>query len=55
MKDFIEKVAKMRQLQKDYFKYRDSITLRACKAAEREIDQAVEQLIQKKKQEPTLF
>jgi fructose/tagatose bisphosphate aldolase len=55
MPDIIEKVAKMRKLQKNFFKYRDSLTLRACKAAEREVDQELELLIQKKKQEPTLF
>ena len=55
MPDIIEKVAKMRELQKNYFKYRDSMTLRACKAAEREVDQELEQVIAKKKQNPTLF
>jgi len=55
MHDFIEKVAKMRELQKNFFKYRDSLTLRACKAAEREVDQELEQVIAKKKQNPTLF
>jgi hypothetical protein len=55
MNDIIEKVAKMRQLQKDYFKYRDSMTLRACKAAEREVDQELESITKKKQQNPTLF
>jgi len=55
MHEFIQKVAKMRELQKNYFKYRDSMTLRACKAAEREVDQELEQVIAKKKQNPTLF
>lgn len=55
MPDFIEKVAKMRELQKNYFRYRDSITLRACKVAEREIDQLLEQLSKQKQQNPTLF
>jgi|WetSurMetagenome_2_1015567.scaffolds.fasta_scaffold1291254_1 hypothetical protein len=55
MPDFIEKVAKMRELQKNYFRYRDSQTLRACKAAEREIDQLLEQLGKQKQQNPTLF
>jgi len=55
MPDIIEKVAKMRELQKNYFKYRDSMTLRACKAAEREVDQELETLVTKKKQNPTLF
>jgi len=55
MPDIIEKVAKMRELQKNFFKYRDSLTLRACKAAERDIDQELETLTKKKKQNPTLF
>ena len=55
MHDFIEKVAKMRELQKNYFKYRDSMTLRACKAAERDVDQELETLTKKKQQNPTLF
>ena len=55
MNEFIQKVAKMRQLQKDYFKYRDSLTLRACKGVEREVDQELEKLTQKKQQNPTLF
>lgn len=53
--DIIDKVAKMRELQKNYFRYRDSQTLRACKAAEREVDQELENLTKKKQQEPTLF
>lgn len=38
MTDFEEKVQKMRQLQKQYFESRDSLTLQACKKAEREVD-----------------
>ena len=39
MQEFIEKVRKMRELQNRYFKgERDYMTLRACKAAEREVD-----------------
>jgi hypothetical protein len=38
MKDFIAKVAKMRQLQKQYFKSRDGLILQACKKVEREVD-----------------
>ena len=33
----------------------NSLTLRACKAAERDIDQELETLTKKKKQNPTLF
>jgi hypothetical protein len=38
MEDFIQKVAEMRRLQKQYFSSRDPLTLQACKRAEREID-----------------
>lgn len=39
MKELIEKVQKMRRLQKAYFRgERDSMTLRACKQAEQEVD-----------------
>lgn len=56
MTEFIKKVAKMRDLQKRYFKgERDHLTLRAAKAAEAEVDQALIQLETKKKNEPTLF
>lgn len=55
MKDFITKVAKMRELQKRYLKERDHLILRAAKAAETAVDQALIQLETKKKNEPTLF
>ena len=55
MKDFINKVAKMRELQKRYFKERDYLTLRAAKAAELAVDQALPLLETKTKNEPTLF
>jgi len=55
MQDFIQKVAKMRELQKRYFKERDHLILRAAKSAERDVDQVLLQLETKKKQEPTLF
>lgn len=38
MKSFVEKVAKMRSLQKEYFRFRDKEILCACKMAEKEID-----------------
>ncbi len=37
-KEFIEKVALMRKLQKEYFKLRSSLTLWAAKKAEIEVD-----------------
>lgn len=39
MDDFIQKVAEMRRLQREYFASRDRYTLMACKAAEREVDE----------------
>ena len=42
MQEFIEKVAKMRELQNRYFKgERDFQILRACKSAEREVYAAI--------------
>ena len=38
MKEFIQKVAEMRALQKKYFKYRDPLSLQEAKKAEKEID-----------------
>jgi len=38
MEDFIQKVAEMRRLQKEYFSSRDRYTLMACKKAESEVD-----------------
>ena len=55
MNEFIHKVAKMRELQIRYFKERDPLTLRACKTAEKEVDAMLLQVIQQKKQQPTLF
>ncbi len=37
-KPFVEKVALMRRLQRDYFRDRDHMTLQACKKAEKEVD-----------------
>ena len=38
MEEFIAKVALMRRLQKEYFKDRNILTLRACKQVERDVD-----------------
>lgn len=43
MNDIIEKVQKMRDLQKRYFKERSSLILQQCKAAERDVDQLLKQ------------
>jgi len=46
MNELIQKVAKMRDLQKRYFKgERDPLTLRACKQLEREVDAILEPYI----------
>lgn len=45
MTEFIEKVQKMRRLQKAYFRgERDSMTLRACKQAEQDVDRSLSAL-----------
>jgi hypothetical protein len=38
MNDFIELVAKMRELQKEYFRHRDPNILQASKKSELEVD-----------------
>lgn len=42
MDEFIQKVAEMRRLQKQYFSSRDPHTLQACKKLEREVDAYLE-------------
>lgn len=37
-RDFFDKVALMRQLQKEYFKTRNKSVLEQCKAVEKEVD-----------------
>ena len=37
-KDFFDKVAKMREMQKQYFKDRSSMSLSAAKRLEKEVD-----------------
>ena len=51
----IEKVIKMRDLQKRYFKHRDPLTLQACKAAEREVDAELQKHVKQEKVQPKLF
>jgi hypothetical protein len=62
MNEFIEQVAKMRELQKEYFRSRDSYTLQACKKSEREVDAFIqmngnqtESTTIKEPEHPTLF
>lgn len=52
-KDFFNKVALMRRLQKEYFKTRSKSILSECKAIEREIDTEIKRvntIIQTKEQ-----
>ena len=52
-KDFFNKVALMRRLQKEYFKTRSKSVLAECKAIEREVDteiRRVNAIIQTKEQ-----
>jgi hypothetical protein len=56
MKDLLEKVTKMRELQKKYFSGRDHLVLRAAKAAEKEVDAIIlEHAIAKKDTQKSLF
>ena len=43
MNDLIEKVQKMRDLQRRYFRERSSLILQQCKAAERDVDIVLKQ------------
>ncbi len=43
-KTFFEEVSKMRALQKDYFRKRDSIVLQACKKQEKLIDNEIDRV-----------
>jgi len=43
-KDFFNKVALMRRLQKEYFKTRSKSILSECKAIEREIDTEIKRV-----------
>lgn len=52
--EFIDKVAQMRTLQKEYFRDRNRSTLDQCKFVEREVDRALEDLTAPVKQH-TLF
>ena len=40
-REFFYLVANMRQAQNDYFRTRDPMILRACKAIEREVDEEI--------------
>lgn len=56
-KQFFDKVAYMRKLQKEYFKTRSSSILRQCKQVEKEIDDEIERAnkIVAEQQQPKLF
>lgn len=49
-KDFRALVAKMRQAQKEYFKYRDTAVLHGCKLIEKQVDDELANDV-----EPSLF
>ena len=55
--DFFNLVAKMRHMQKEYFKTRDIAVLQKSKSLEKRVDEEIERvrLILKQRQEPTLF
>lgn len=55
--DFFNLVAKMRHMQKEYFKTRDIAVLQNSKSLEKRVDEEIERvrLILKQRQEPTLF
>lgn len=42
--EFIMLVAEMRKLQKDYFRYRDPLSLQKAKKAERLVDTEIERM-----------
>lgn len=44
MKDFVQKVERMRKLQKQYFRGRSKQVLAKSKEAERAVDEALEQM-----------
>jgi len=54
-KTFFEEVSKMRALQKDYFRKRDSIVLQACKKQEKLIDNEIDRVTKITEIIPTLF
>lgn len=45
LKAMARAVRRMRQLQTQYFRDRDTSTLKACKRAEREVDDRVEEVL----------
>lgn len=57
-KEFYEKVVKMREAQKSYFKTRSSMDLQVCKRLEKEIDNEiarVNQITNKPNPQSSLF
>lgn len=55
IKEFIERVARLRELQKAYFKSRGSDELRACRKIETEIDAVIKKMRDKTNEHPRLF
>lgn len=57
-KEFFEKVVKLREAQKNYFKTRSSMALQLCKRLEKEIDEEIERvnkIINKPNPQSSLF
>lgn len=57
-KEFFEKVEKLREAQKNYFKTRSSMALQLCKKLEKEIDEEiarVNKITNKPNQQSSLF
>lgn len=56
-KEFFENVKKMRAYQKEYFRFRNKLSLEMSKQYERIVDKEIERVedIQKERREPKLF
>jgi hypothetical protein len=55
LKEFVEKVQIMRELQKRYFKYKTGMDLTAARKAERDVDDALARQGPQAPPLPTLF
>ena len=53
--EFVQTVQRMRELQKQYFRQRDSLTLSACKKAEKAVDELIWIYAEKPTDRPVLF
>ena len=55
MKEFLQKVAEMRELQRLYFRRRDSMSLAAAKRAEKEVDDLINRFYEKPDTQTKIF